>query len=90
MPGKGPTKRITFRFHAPEARNVSVAGDFNGWDSKASPLKSYKDGLWMGVVTTKPGTYQYRFIVDGVWQDDPTCEERFANEFGSSNNVIRV
>jgi len=37
-----------------------------------------------------PGRYEYRFVVDGQWRDDPACTERVPNGFGSENCVLRV
>ena len=31
---------------APNAREVSVVGDFNGWDGSASPMTRREDGVW--------------------------------------------
>jgi len=83
-------KRITFRFHAPEANEIYVAGSFNGWDSNARALKQQKDGKWQATVTLEPGIYEYRFIVDGAWRDDPRCRERRPNDFGSENCVLKI
>ena len=83
-------KRITFQFHAPEADEIYLAGSFNGWDSNIRPLKQQKDGKWKTTVTLEPGIYEYRFIVDGNWQNDPRCEEKCVNDFGGENSVLRV
>lgn len=83
-------KRVIFQFHAPEAGEIYLAGSFNGWDSNARSLKQQKDGKWKTTVTLEPGVYEYRFIVDGAWQNDPRCDERRPNEFGSENSVLRV
>jgi 1,4-alpha-glucan branching enzyme len=90
MAGKTTKKRITFELHAPEAREVCLAGNFNGWDSNARPLKQQKNGTWKTTVSLEPGVYEYRFLVDGCWVDDPRCMERTENEFGSCNCLIRV
>src|SRR5688572_16746064 len=39
-----------FAVWAPNARAVSVVGDFNGWDSNALPLSARSDssGIWQG------------------------------------------
>jgi len=37
-----------------------------------------------------PGRYEYRFLVDGQWRNDPECAECVANPFGSENCVIHV
>jgi len=87
---KNHKKRITFQFYAPEAGEVYLSGSFNGWDPTVRSLKQQKDGKWKTTVTLEPGVYEYRFIVDGNWQNDPQCEERLGNDFGDENSVLRV
>jgi len=36
-----------------------------------------------------PGTYHYRFLVDGNWCDDPDCTLRVTNPYGGYN-MMRV
>jgi hypothetical protein len=49
-----------------------------------------EDGIWRAKVKLPPGTYHYRFIVDGEWHDDPACTLRIPNEFGGSNILREV
>lgn len=81
------TKIVRFDFHAPEAQMVSLAGDFNGWDVNALPMKKVKKGNWKGSVNLGPGRYEYRFYADDTWQDDPNAQERVNNSFGGQNSV---
>jgi 1,4-alpha-glucan branching enzyme len=80
--------RLTeFDFEAPAARQVSLAGDFNHWDIKALPMQKGLDGFWRVRVPLTPGRYEYRFCVDGGWQDDPFAQQKTANPVGSQNCV---
>ena len=63
-------KRITFKLHAPEARSVLLAGDFNSWEPEMHPLKKSSNGLWKKMISLAPGRYEYRFVVDGEWQNE--------------------
>ena len=81
------TSLTKFDFEAPAARQVSLAGDFNSWDANALPLQKGPDGFWRVSVPLKPGRYEYRFYVDGVWQDDPFAQQKVANPVGSHNCV---
>jgi hypothetical protein len=36
-----------------------------------------------------PGTYEYRYVVDGEWQND-TEMEQIPNEFGEKNCLLTV
>ena len=89
--GKNSKQRpVPFSFQAPAARQVSLAGNFNNWDPQAMPMHKGADGRWHLNVTLKPGRHEYRFIADGVWQDDPTAQQRTANTMGSENCVKTV
>lgn len=87
---KLPKRRATFSYEAPEAQSVLLAGDFTGWDQSPVTLKRQKSGLWKATVSLEPGAYEYRFLVDGEWQDDPVCDDRRANAFGTSNCVRAI
>src|SRR3569832_1847411 len=42
------------------------------------------------VLTVQPGSYQYRVIIDGKWQEDPANPTRVPNHHGGSNSLLRV
>jgi hypothetical protein len=48
------------------------------------------DGTWFTVVPLAPGSYCYRFIVDGQWCDDPGSARHAPNPFGTENAMICV
>ena len=37
---------VRFAVYAPNARSVSVIGDFNQWDGRRHPMMSAQDGIW--------------------------------------------
>jgi len=75
---------------APQAETVFVAGDFNQWRAADLRLRQDEAGAWKVQVWLAPGRYEYRFIVDGEWQDDPNASARVPNAFGSSNCILEV
>ena len=83
-------KKNTFTLHAPEATRVFVAGSFNDWDPAATPLERGEGGTWTCAVVLDPGEHEYRFIVDGVWWDDPSNARRRQTEFGCENCILIV
>jgi 1,4-alpha-glucan branching enzyme len=89
MRSKNLTKEVKFVFEAPEAKSVHVAGSFNDWDNGATPMKKSK-GIWKRNIKLAPGTYEYRFCVDGEWRNDPQGTELKQNPFGTENNVLIV
>ena len=80
-------KRQRFTFKSPAAQNVMLVGDFTHWQEKPIIMKKEKGGLWKASVLLKPGTYHYRFLVDGQWHDDPECTLRVPNPYGEHNSV---
>ena len=83
-------KRITFNLNAPEAQEVSLAGSFNEWDPAARALKCDRKGIWRTWLNLTPGQHEYRFIVNGQWQEDPRCDDRQENPYGSFNSIVEV
>lgn len=84
------TKAVFFSLSAPHAQHVSVAGDFNGWNTESHPMEEHWDGVWKLSTDLASGSYEYRFFLDGGWQNDPENVESVPNPFGSFNNVVRV
>ena len=93
MPRKNDQKksksRACFKLQAPEAQQVVLCGTFNDWDQDTRRLKRSKNGIWSTFLSLEPGTYEYRFLVDGQWQNDPNADV-VPNPFGSQNNVLMV
>lgn len=81
---------VSFELVRPGAKQVCVAGTFNGWKPERSPLVSLGDGKFVGDVTVDPGRYEYLFVVDGQWLPDPKAKEAVQNPFGGTNSVLTV
>ena len=47
-------------------------------------------GIWQTKVALPQGRHRYKFLVDGQWLEDPHCEERAPNPFGTNDGVIDV
>jgi 1,4-alpha-glucan branching enzyme len=87
---KPKKRRVTFSLASPDAKEVILMGDFNQWNPKIHPMKKNKNGVWEKVTFLFPGTYEYRFMVDGQWKNDPKNRQTRTNRFGSENNFIDV
>jgi len=83
-------KKAIFKFMAPEAQSVLLAGDFNAWEPESHPLKRTSNGLWKINLSLSPGRYEYRFLVDGQWQNDPGCKSHASNPYGGDNCIITL
>ncbi|MCX7719253.1 MAG: thioredoxin family protein [Candidatus Sumerlaeaceae bacterium] len=88
--GSAGKYRVTFRFEAPAAQSVCVAGSFNDWNGTANPLTK-QGNTWVGVVEMPAGEYEYKFVVNGdKWLPDPKNREGRDDNYGSMNSVIWV
>ena len=84
------TVNVLFALHKPDAKRVSLCGEFNGWSPTATPMKRHDDGHWETTVFLAPGRYQYKLIVDGEWIADPAAQKNVPNEHGSLNSLVEV
>ncbi len=64
----------TFRYTGPDAKTVSVAGEFSNWSEL--PMTRDNAGIWSRTVHLKPGYYGYKLVVDGEWARDPASSAR--------------
>ena len=87
---KSKRKKIIFSFFDPNANEVLLLGDFNGWDKKKHPMKKRENGMWEKHLFLEPGTYEYKFKVDGDWHNDPESTKICTNQFGTKNNFVVV
>ncbi|HPB69220.1 MAG TPA: hypothetical protein PKU74_09990, partial [Candidatus Omnitrophota bacterium] len=70
---RGDTRGTFFSVWAPNAKAVSVIGDFNGWDRNAHPLSPRWDssGIWEGFIPGVGRGQIYKYYIsgqDGVYQ----------------------
>ena len=88
---KATGKDVTFTVHAEKGKDVYVAGEFNQWNPTAKKM-AYKAraGLYTATIKLAPGTYQYKFVIDGTWCADPENVNAVPNDQGTFNSVITV
>jgi hypothetical protein len=69
---------VQFMLVAPTASRVALAGDFNAWDPKATPLRrSSHDAPWTVALDLPPGRHRYAFVVDdSQWVEGTTAVGR--------------
>ena len=80
-------RKVFFTLMAPKARSVALVADFTNWAQEPLELKQQKKGRWKATTLLAPGSYQYRYLVDGQWWDDQDCQTRAPNPFGGENCV---
>jgi len=82
------TPSTEFILDRPDATAVCLAADFNQWNAGELKMKRDKQGVWKVKVKLAPGTYLYKFVVDGEWIEDPANPNRQEDPFGGCNSVI--
>jgi len=83
-------RKITFSFESSDAKKVILMGNFNNWNPKKHPMKKDDNGEWTKAVILPPGQYEYKFLVDGLWKEDPRNNRICPNKFGTYNNVLNL
>ena len=71
------------------ARQVFLAGTFNGWDPLATRMVK-RHGAFRKKMELASGEHQYKFVVDGEWRTDPAAMAQVPNDMGSMNSVVHV
>jgi len=83
-------KDVSFEFYAPLAKEVRLGGTFNGWDAAQNVLRKDAAGNWRLKLRLKPGRYEYRYLVDGSWENDQRPVACVPNAFGTWNCVVEI
>jgi len=81
---------VTFSISAPQAKEVYLAGDFNDWQLDKKWLMEQNNGRWIKKINLPSGRYNYRFVIDGRWVEDPENSTKEINPFGELNSLIEV
>ena len=81
---------VHFELTAPQARRVSLVGDFDGWNPSALPMRRGANGAWMIDVRVPPGRHAFAFSVDGRLTIDPTAALSADDNFGVPSSVVVV
>jgi hypothetical protein len=85
------TVYVRFDLSAPKAREVGVAGSFNGWRPETVRMARGAGGVWSVTVPLAVGEHRYQFVVDGRrWVPDPAAPAVVDDGFGGRNSVIVV
>ena len=72
-----------------DASKVILAGSFNKWNESLFEMKKTNSG-WELTLQLRPDIYQYKFIVDGEWHEDPSNPNKTKNEFHGYNSVVEI
>ena len=82
-----PDHTIEFRFYRPGVTQLTLVGDFNGWNTRSMPMTAGADGWWEYRLSLAPGTYRFKYQGDGQWFTDYAAFGVESGPFGW-NSVI--
>ncbi|MGI6657332.1 MAG: 1,4-alpha-glucan branching protein GlgB [Desulfobulbus sp.] len=73
---------VVFAVWAPNAKRVSVIGDFNGWNGDLHPMHSSDSGIWTLFIPGLPeySVYKYRILTENWEELDKADPYGFAME----------
>jgi chromosome partitioning protein len=87
-------REVIVHFRDEAANDVRIAGDFNGWvPDKGVRSLIESEGptrVWTKILQLPPGTYEYRYVVDGEWREDPDNPEGVRSSVGGRNSLLVV
>ncbi|MFP8875172.1 MAG: AAA family ATPase [Myxococcota bacterium] len=94
FPETPPEREVELHFSDIGAVDVRIAGDFNGWvpdKNVRSRIDTTADiRVWTKILHLGPGTYQYRYVVDGEWCEDPENPRSVPGPTGQPNSILIV
>jgi 1,4-alpha-glucan branching enzyme len=86
-----PVTKVTFSIEAKEAVTASVVGDFNGWNPAEGVLIKSKTGIFKNTFElSKDTSYEFKYIVDGVYVNEPEADATVWNDFAGAENSVLV
>lgn len=71
------------------ANKVVLSGSFNRWDEHLYRMKKTDNG-WKLTLQLSPNKYEYKFIIDGNWIEDPKNNNKIKSEFNGYNSIIEI
>jgi CheY-like chemotaxis protein len=88
-------RRITFRLPkvaVTDSKSVCIVGDFNNWNTHASPMKKLKDGDYRIELDLELGReYQFRYLIDELkWENDWSADKYVRSVYGDCDNSVVI
>ena len=73
-----------------KAQSVHLVGEFNDWDTAATPMTRRKGGAFRVTLELEPGReYQFRYLVNGEhWCNDWHADAYVPSAFGGDNCIV--
>lgn len=93
--GKMMVRGILFTYQGYRSRRVFLAGDFSNW--KLIPMRRNPRGVFYHILPVREiergerlKNYRYKFLVDGIWNHDPSHPNTRADGLGGSLSLFHL
>jgi len=84
-------KKAVFRVWAPNAKAVSVVGDFNSWDESKAPMTNIGNGIWETEISGVCDFDAYKYAVFGADNKTVLKSDPFARHFETApHNASKI
>ena len=85
------SRNVRFEMVAHVGSVVHLTGTFNDWNpSQLRMVDEPHAGIFSITLRLPRGHYEYKFVVDGVWQADPRNPQWVPNGLTTTNSVLEV
>ncbi len=86
---------VTFRLPkeaAPDAKVVTIVGEFNNWSLNETQMKKLKSGEFkVTLKLLKNKAYKFRYLIDSQrWENDWFADQYVPNAFGCDDSLVIV
>ncbi len=86
---------VTFRLPneaAPDAKKVTIVGDFNDWNTSSTTMKQVSRGDYLVTIELNSKMdYRFKYLIDDDrWENDWEADSYIANDVGSEDSVVSV
>jgi len=86
--------KVPIHLRAPGCKRASLVGSWNSWGqrydlARMDHTRTSQDGDFLGLLALPPGRYEFKFVIDGVWQTNeawPVAKDKR----GILNNILEV
>ncbi len=88
-----PECKVKFRVskeQAADAESMHLVGDFNDWDTEATPMDQLKSGDFTVTLYLAPDqAYQFRYLVDGeTWLNEQQADQLAPTPYPDVQNSV--
>ena len=80
---------VEFSFFRPEASEMFLVGDFNGWHRTSQPMTREASGYWSCRICVPEGIYRFRYRAGGQWYVDYAAFGVECGPYGH-DSIVRV